>query len=203
MAPKQIVLIPIFFKEKAEQNKVSKLLNKTKNDLTKKGYRVIIDDSENSPGFKFNHWELFGVPLRIEIGPRELKDNKATIVRRTSRDKTVINIKDLDKSIEKEAKKLDEDITKNAEKYFSDNVRDSNDFKDLKKIMNKNRGFVRVPFCSVDFDGEDCADTLKAETNGGNVCGTLFPKAEKVGPKEKCIICGKKAHHKVYVAKSY
>ena len=74
---------------------------------------------------------------------------------------------------------------------------------EVKKIIKEYRGFIKVPFCSVEEDGEKCADILKAETEGGDVCGTLYPKEEKLTSNQKCIICNKKAKHLVYVAKSY
>jgi hypothetical protein len=70
-------------------------------------------------------------------------------------------------------------------------------------LIKKYKGFIKVPFCSVDVDGEKCANKLKEETSGGNVCGTLYPKEEKVKPGQRCVVCGKKAKHVVYIAKSY
>jgi prolyl-tRNA synthetase len=204
MAPKQVVIIPIFFKDKEEQKAVEKYIAKIEADLKKKGYRVIIDNSDNKPGFKFNHWELFGVPVRIEIGPRELSDNKVTVARRTNRkDKTTVSVNDISKVVKDHASKLDKEIEENAKKYFADSTREAKTMDDIKKIMNNHRGFVKVPFCSVDKDGEGCADILKEATQGGNVCGTTYPKTEKVSKGDKCIVCGKDAKHIVYVAKSY
>jgi hypothetical protein len=69
--------------------------------------------------------------------------------------------------------------------------------------MKKHRGFVRVPWCSIEKDGEKCDDKMREETQGARVCGTLYPKEEKVSKSSTCIVCKKAAKHIVYVAKSY
>ena len=203
IAPLQIVITPITFaNKKAESKNVIKKCVELEKQLIKEGYRVKFDNSESSPGFKFNNWELKGVPLRIEVGPRELTNKKVSVVIRTSKDKKQISISKLSKEIKVLSIKLDKDIQNNANKYFNDKVKDADSLTELKTIIEKYRGFIRIPFCSTKNDGEKCADKIKSETNGGNICGTLYPKEDKVLNK-KCVICAKKAEHLVYVAKSY
>ncbi len=202
MAPLQIVIIPITFANKKEDaNRIKKVCKKLEDRLKKLNYRASLDDSEETPGAKYHKWELLGVPIRIEIGPKEIKVRSLAIVTRTGMKKSVKE-KELLKEIEKIAKEIDNEIGKKADLYFKDNTRNASSLKEVKTLMKNYRGFIRVPFCSVDKDGEKCAEILKEETEGGNVCGTLYPKEEKVG-KGKCIICNKKAGHIVYVAKSY
>jgi len=97
----------------------------------------------------------------------------------------------------------DEKIKKNADDYFKNKIKETKSFEELIRIINNYKGFIKVPFCSVDFDGEKCADILKEKTNGGNVCGTIYPKEDKLEKDDKCIVCGKKAKNVVYIAKSY
>lgn len=202
MAPKQVVIIPIIFKNKTTKE-VMNYIKTIEKKIAKAGFKVIVDSSDNKPGYKFNHWELFGVPLRIEVGPKEVADKKVTIARRTDGNKTTVKATDIIKEIKKQAKELDSQIWKNAQKNFDHNTRDAKTLDDVKKIMKSHRGFIRIPFCSVDNDGEECAEILKAETQGGNICGTLYPKPEQVGKNDKCAVCKKQAKEIVYVAKSY
>ncbi|MBU0929586.1 MAG: proline--tRNA ligase [Nanoarchaeota archaeon] len=197
MAPIQIIIIPILF-----SNKDNKAVIKKCKDIESKlkNYRVKIDLTENTTGYKYNYWELHGVPLRLEIGPKEVKENKITIALRTG-SKFSIKLNDLTKEIEKNAKLLDKKIEEKASTYFKDRIKETNSYNELKKILKDHKGFVKVPFCSMDWDGEKCADKLKEET-AANVSGTLYPTEDKIKDK-KCIICGKKAKHLVYVAKSY
>lgn len=202
IAPVQVVIIPIISnKNEKESTSIIEYCKKIKNLL--KEYKAEIDLSENSPGFKYNHWELKGVPIRIEIGPKELKSKKATIKRRTDRQGKSVTLKSLKDEIKKQAKEVDQQIEKNAEKYFKDKIRNASSLNDVKKIISSYKGFIRVPFCSVEMEGKECADILKEKTEGGVVCGTLFPVAEKAKPNEGCVVCRKKASQIVYISKSY
>lgn len=204
MAPLQVVIIPITFSDKkSESKKIIDNCVKIENSLKKLCYRVKFDNSEETPGFKYHKWELQGVPIRIEVGPKELKSKKVSVASRTENKKTQISISKIDKEIKKLSIKIDKDIKDKADNYFKDNTRNSNSLDELKELIKKYRGFIKVPFCSVDNDGKSCADILKTETEGADVCGTLYPKEEKISLNQKCIICNKKANHIVYVAKSY
>ena len=202
IAPIQIIIIPIMSaKNEKESKKISEYCEKIKKLLS--GYKVQIDLSESSPGFKYNHWELKGVPLRIEIGPKELKSKKITVKRRTDRQGKTVTFKSLKNEIKKQAEEINMQIEKSAEKYFKNKIRSASSLNEIKKIILAYRGFIRSPFCSVDSDGKECADILKEKTGGAVVCGTLFPNAEKPKQNDNCIVCRKKAKEIVYIAKSY
>jgi prolyl-tRNA synthetase len=196
LAPKQVVVVPIF-KDK-DKKSVLNYCNELKESLN---FSCIVDDSEATPGFKYNNWEMKGVPIRIEVGPKEVSSKTVTVVLRTNRNKIQTKLKDVNSEIKKQADILDKEIENKSKTYFKDNTHDAKDLDELKRIMKSYRGFVRVPFCSVDKDGEACADKLKEQTDGVNVCGTLYPKEEKASGN--CIVCNKKAKHIVYTAKSY
>ncbi|HIH14518.1 MAG TPA: proline--tRNA ligase [Nanoarchaeota archaeon] len=198
IAPVQIVIVPVFFEKNISAvDKKCKELGKT---LQEKNYRVKYDDSENTAGWKFNEWEMKGVPIRIEVGPREVKEKNLTLVRRDTKQKEVIREKDLDKKIISLSNDILKNITKKAETELKNSITDAKTFADLKKIIETKRGIIRAPFCSIDFDGQKCADKLQNELSV-KVRGTLFNKNEKASGK--CIVCGKPAKHIVYVAKSY
>src|SRR3989344_7593780 len=198
IAPVQIVIIPVFFeKNKSTVDKKCRQLEKT---LAENGYRVKYDGSENTAGWKFNEWEMKGAPIRIEVGPREVREKKLTVVRRDTKQKEIIKEKDLNKKIISLADDILKNITKKAEAELKNSITDAKTFADLKKIIMTKRGMVRAPFCSIDFDGQKCADKLQNELSV-KVRGTLFNKYEKASGK--CIVCGRPAKHIVYVAKSY
>jgi len=202
IAPLDIVIVPITFAGKEDVNKKTDTYCKElKKDLGKK-YKVVYDDKDETPGFKYNKWELKGVPIRIEVGPKEVEKQTATIVRRVDRKKISINKAELEKNIKSQLKENDTLIKKRAETYVKDNTQSAESFDEVKKIFKSHRGFVRVPWCST-VTGETCADTLKAETQGVYVCGESLKNPEKVKKGQKCIVCNKTAKHIVYVAKSY
>ena len=200
LAPIQIVIVPVLFSDK-DENTIIKRCKELETKLKK--YRIKFDDTEASPGYKYNYWELRGAPIRLEIGPKEIKKNKITLSLRTnSKNKISVKIKDLIKEIERNVALLDKKIEEKANSYFRNKTKEAKSYEGLKKIIKEHRGFVKVPFCSVDLDGEKCADKLKQDTTA-NVSGTLYPKEDKVKVGQRCIICNKLAKHIVYVAKSY
>jgi len=203
MSPIQIVIVPITFTKKPEGSK--KILERCyslESKLKKLCYRTKFDNSDASPGFKYNKWDLYGVPIRIELGPNELKKNAITITLRTQYRKKTIKLSNIEKEIKKYTIKLDQEIKERADKYFKNKTRNASSLKDLKDLIKKYKGFIKVPFCSIEKDGENCANILKAETTC-DVSGTLYPKEEKPKNNPKCIICNQTAKHIVYVAKSY
>lgn len=197
LAPKQIVIVPILFDDSSE--KVLKRAELIKKKL--KGYKVIIDDSSKSAGWKFNHWELKGVPIRIEIGPKDVESNSVVIVRRDTLEKKAIKESDLLKEVEK----IDEDFTKNlfrkARSLVEGNIIDVSSLKDLKKAMDSEK-IARCVFCSRSMDGKSCADKVKEESSG-EVRGTKFDDPSVPSAKEKCVVCGNPGKVFVYVARSY
>ncbi len=199
LAPIQIIIVPIIFADK-DSKKLIEFCENLETKL-KENYKVKFDDADETPGFKYNKWELMGVPLRIEVGPKELKNKSLSLILRTEGKRKQVRLNEIEKEIENASIKIDKDIEDKAKEYFKDNTRDANSLKDLKGLLKKYKGFVRIPFCSVEKDGEKCAEMIKAETEGANICGTLYLEEEKA--KGRCVVCSKPAKHIVYVAKSY
>ena len=197
LAPIQVIIVPIYTDE--NKDKIIKYCNKIKKTL--KNYRVEIDLSDNTPGFKFNEWEMKGVPLRLEIGQKEVDSNTITIAVRTTKGKDNISLKDIKKTVKNKGKVITNYLKQEADKNFEDIIHDAKTMDELKTVLGTG-GFARVPFCSINKNGKDCADNLKAETTG-DVRGTRFDKNEKPDAGAKCIFCGKPAKHIVYVAKQY
>jgi prolyl-tRNA synthetase len=197
IAPKQVVIIPILAdKEPSVLKKVHEIAEK----LEKEGYRVEVDESEKRPGEKFYFWEMKGVPIRIEVGPRDMKEKKVMLYRRDTENKVLVSEKDLVKEVAKQGKELSENLKSKSEKDFKSIIKDCKSISETKKVVGK--GIARVCFCSCNKDSESCAKIIETET-GGEIRGTRIDINEKPSEKDTCIVCGKKATEIVYVAKSY
>jgi prolyl-tRNA synthetase len=197
IAPKQVVIIPVLAdKEPAVLEKAIELSNL----LEENGLRVEIDSSEKRPGEKFYFWEMKGVPLRIELGPRDLKEKKLVIYRRDTEKKLVINENELVAEVLKQGKEISENLKSKAKKEFESIVKDCKSISEVKKVVGK--GIARTYFCSCTKDAEQCAEVIEKET-GGEIRGTRIDITEKPNKTDKCIVCGKPATEIVYVAKSY
>ncbi len=197
LAPIQVVIIPI--PKKGAKQVVYERCKEIEVTIRKAGFRVHIDDTDNRPGDKYYYWEMRGVPLRIEIGNREVENNTATIFRRDLRTREVVAISDLRKSIHKLGEALTKELLSRAEKRFVGAIQDANTLKEVRQIL-KSGHIARVNFCSMDLDGEACAEKIKDQM-GGEVRGTRLGQEEK--PWGPCIVCGKSAKVVTYIGRAY
>ena len=196
ISPIQIVLIPIF--NKKNKKKVlgeSKKINKKIESL---GIRTKIDDDEKRPGEKYYEWELRGVPFRLEIGEKELKEKKLTLFVRDTLKKQKISINKL-KEIKQLGEKFDKRLISKADQFLKNKIVNCKTKQEIKKVI-KDKKIARVNFCSIDKQGEKCAEIIEKEINA-EVRGILANKHEK--SNGKCVICGKPAKEVVYVGRSY
>ncbi|MEM4335542.1 MAG: proline--tRNA ligase [Candidatus Anstonellales archaeon] len=195
-APIQVVIVPIY---KADnKKKIDGYAERVLSSLH--GLRVHYDTSEKTPGFKFNFWEMKGVPVRIEIGEREVESGKAVVVRRDTREKHTVDLKNLRATLEKTAERMFDEMKGRAKKRFDSLFHEAGTIEEMEKKLDMG-GFVKVPFCSIGMDGKKCYEKIK-ERMHAEVRGVRFPDEEKVKDK-KCIVCGKAAKHLVYVARQY
>jgi prolyl-tRNA synthetase len=161
---------------------------------------VKLDDSDRTPGFKFNEWEMKGVPLRIEIGMRDVESNSVVVVRRDTGEKINVKLEELDAKLGELAGAIDKNIRERADKWFSGKLSSADTMADLGKKIDLN-GFVRVPFCTDSMEGEKCADIVK-DKQQANIRGSLFGSNEKPTGK-KCVACGLPATIYLYAARQY
>jgi len=196
IAPIQIIIIPIF--NTKNKNNIIKQATKLKEKLNSIEIRTEIDASEKRPGEKYNHWELRGVPFRIEIGEKEFKTKKLTLSIRGIAKKETFSIKSIHK-LKELGKKFDTRLKEKAEEFMKGRIVNCKTKQDIKKAI-KNKKIARVNFCSTEKQGEKCAEIVEKEINA-EVRGTLANKKEK--PTGKCVICGKPAKEVVYVGRSY
>jgi prolyl-tRNA synthetase len=196
LAPIQIVIIPILFKEKEDI-----VLTKTKEifERLNNKYTVKIDDSDESPGSKFYNWELKGVPIRIEIGPRDLEKNQMVLVKRHDGKKIFVKDSELEKIVDEIAQNYTREIKEKSMIDFESQIELTYE-KDAAIEAIKNGKIVACGFCSIDLDGERCAEIVEKDI-GAEVRGKRVD--EEKHEFATCIICGKPASCTVYLAKSY
>ncbi len=193
LANEKIVIVPILFDE--TKSKVLKKVEEIKKSL--KIFNPILDVREDvSPGRKFNEWELKGIPLRIELGPKDLEKKSVVVVKRNTGEKISIKIASLKKEISKLLKTIQKELYDNANKLLKNSMKSSKDIKETIKFV-KDKKMVSVPMCK----GEKCEEGLKDKMPG---LKTLFIDSEKkISGKEKCLVCSGKAEYFVYVGRTY
>ena len=198
LAPIQVVIIPIQVKGKeAPVLEKCRLLTE---QLKKAGLRVKCDEREETPGAKYYYWELKGVPLRIEVGPRDLEAKAYPVARRDTREKVSIPEAELVGKLQEMGAALTQNLIARADAWFNSMIQTANSFDELGEKLKKG-GLVRVNFCSIENDGEPCAAKVK-ETLQADVRGSLFTPEQPFGDK-KCVACGAAAKVVVYAGKQY
>jgi prolyl-tRNA synthetase len=199
IAPVQIVIVPIY--DDANRDAVLEKAREVKSDLEKRGsFRCELDDREGyTPGWKFNYWELKGVPLRVEIGPRDIEQKQVVLVRRDTAEKKSVPAAKAFIHAKAALRDTQRALTRAADKRFKRSMYKAATMHSLKTILREKGGLVKIAWCG----NVDCADVIKAETDGGVLRGTLYgePQANMAG--RKCVYCKKQAAQEVYVARQY
>jgi prolyl-tRNA synthetase len=195
IAHTHVVIVPIFYKE-IEKKKVLKKAKEFEKKLEKEGLKVILDDREEyTPGWKFNEWELKGIPVRIEIGPKDVKEKRITLVRRDNFKRITVKDTDAIRIVKKTLDDIQKDLFKKATKFLKDHIITVKTFKEFKDVLGKKGGFLRACWCS----SQECEEKIKEET--GATIRIIPFKKEKIF--SGCVYCGKKAEEVVYFAKAY
>ena len=184
IAPKQVVLIPI-----KNEEKLISVCEHVKEALEAKDITSYIDYSDKSAGFKFAEAEVNGIPIRIEVGPRDLDNNDVTIVRRDTLEKSTIKLNDVVNVVMQQLDKMQEDMFNKAYRNLNEKTYDADTLEEVKDIMENHPGFVNAYWCG----DEDCELKMKEIKGTKSRCITESDDYEY----QKCIVCGKKAKHKV------
>lgn len=191
VAPIQVVVLPIAFHKEGVLEKALEI----KNELAKT-FRVEFDDRDTySPGWKFNYWEMKGVPLRLEIGPKDIEKGQVTAVRRDTLEKFTLPMEGLTEKISEILDDIHQTMFNMALKNREEKTYTTTDYEEIKRIMKETPGFVKTMWCG----SRECEDKLKEETAATIRC--LPFEQEHLG--DTCPFCGKKAEHMVYIAKAY
>lgn len=190
VTPIHVVIVPILFDKTkdAVMKKAAEIADVLRKDLV-----VHLDEREGyTAGWKFNEWELKGIPIRIEIGPKDIEKGQAVVVRRDTGEKSFVKEGDLLKNVQSVLGEMQTDMFKKAQRAFSDALVDVSGYQDLKKAV-KDKKMALTGWCG----GRECEDKIQEETTA-----TIRLIAEK-NTKKSCVYCGKKASETVYISRSY
>jgi prolyl-tRNA synthetase len=196
LAPIQVVVVPIF-KNDAEKEKVMEVADRIFSELKAAGIRIKMDDRDNvSSGFKFNDWEMRGVPVRVEIGPKDVEKGSVALARRDKpgrEGKTFVSQEGLTDSVKNLLIDVQASLLKRATEYRDANIHDVSDYEELKKVVQD--GWAFSYWC----ESTECEKKVKEEAKA-TTRNIPFNQPDVEG---KCIVCGKPSKRKVYFAKAY
>lgn len=192
VAPVQAVIIPIAMHKEGVLDKAQELLSVLKNA----NIRVKLDDSENSPGWKFSEYEMKGVPVRIEIGPKDIENNQCVLVTRHNREKTIVPLESLAEAVNTKLQDVHDGIYQKALENRERRTYACTSLDEIVKVLEeKGDGFVKAMWCG----DEACEDMVKEKTGVGSRCIPF----EQEQLSDKCVCCGKPAKTMVYWGKAY
>jgi len=194
LAPIQVVLVPIW-KSDDQKARIAAATQHAEAELSK-SFRVKADlRDEMSPGWKFNEWELKGVPLRLEIGPRDLEASQFTAVRRLDRRKSAVPFGHLARQVGDLLDTIQADMLSKGRDSLRDNTRDARDYREFQEQIEATGGFFRAHWCG----DVACEQRIKDETKATIRCVPLDGNREE----GTCLLCGRPSHEWVYLARAY
>ena len=191
VAPTQVMIIPIKQKAEGVLDKAYEICE----ELKKKGFRVKVDDSDKSPGFKFAETEMRGVPFRVEIGPKDIEEGKCIIARRDNGVKFECAIADIASKIEELIPVVQKDMFEAAKARRDSQTYEAKDWDEFKGIFDAKTGFVKAMWCG----DVECENKIKEELAVTSRCMPF----EQETISDKCVCCGKPAKKMVYWGRAY
>ncbi|MEE1246950.1 MAG: proline--tRNA ligase [Acutalibacteraceae bacterium] len=190
VAPIQLVIVPIASHKEGVLDKANEL-----KDKLSKVCRVKLDDSDNSAGWKFAEYEMKGVPLRLEIGPKDIENNRCVVVRRDSNEKIFVSLDELEQRVPELLQEVHDGLYQKALDRRAAMTFTAKDYAELKDIADNKPGFIKAMWC-----GErECEDKLKDELGITSRCIPF----EQEQLSDTCVCCGKPAKHMLYWGKAY
>ena len=191
VAPIQVVIVPVAQHKEGVLEKANELKKRLEKD-----FRVKLDDSENSPGWKFAEYEMKGVPVRIEIGPRDIEANKCVICTRHNLEKSEADLDNLEAAVAEKLGEVRDGLYAKALENREKHTYSCTTIDEIKQALEKNGdGFVKAMWCG----SEECEDSVKAQTGVGSRC-IPFDQEQL---SDKCVCCGRPAKKLVYWGKAY
>ena len=190
IAPIQVVIVPIASHKEGVVEKASEVC-----DRLKKVCRVKLDNSDQTPGWKFAEYEMKGVPLRIEIGPRDIENNQCVVVRRDNREKIFVSLDELETRIPELLAEYRDALYNKALAHREEMTYDAKTLDEIKEIADNKPGFIRAMWCG----DRECEDKLKEVAGITSRCAPF--NQEHIS--DTCVCCGKKADKMLYWGKAY
>jgi len=192
VAPVQAVILPIA----AHKGGVMEACTELRDTLKKAGFRVKLDDRDTvSPGFKFNDWELKGVPVRLEVGPRDLENGVVTVFRRDTLEKFTLPIGEIAEKLGGLLEEIQQTLFDQAKAFRDERTVTVNSMEELETAVNQ--GFAKAMWCG----DRACEDTIKEKFNASSRNMPFDQEAHRFS--DRCVCCGKKAEKVMYFAKAY
>lgn len=195
IAPVQVVIVPI-----SPNKEIQMAAQELKKKLVSGGIRTVVDNTKKSIGEKFYYWERKGVPVRMEIGPKEMEKEEVKVVRRDTGEEYFLKQEDVLEKIKEVERDIQETLRKRSKQLLQKKIHNAETITDLKKICRQKEGIARAPFCSYGKEGEKCAKKLP---KGLHVRGVKYPEPESPKEEQSCIVCGETAEVIVYIGREY
>ncbi len=192
IAPTQAMIIPIAQHKEGVLEKAEEILT----TLKVANIRTKMDDSEKTPGYKFAQQEVLGIPVRIEIGPKDVEENQVIVVRRDTHEKITVKIDELTTKLKEIFETIQKDMYNRAKEFLDSHIDTATTMDEMVEKFKTNRGFVKAMWCG----DEVCEGEIKYETGGA---GSRCIPFDSEHLSDKCIYCGKEAKHMVIWGKSY
>ncbi|MFH0749678.1 MAG: proline--tRNA ligase [Candidatus Gottesmanbacteria bacterium] len=201
VAPIQVVIVPILSTKQTSKKDQSAFVDRVYQALLSEQIRVHLDDSDDSPGRKFNKWEMKGVPIRIEIGVKETDEETVTLVFRDIGEKKTMAWKECIMQIDDELAAMQTRLFEKQKAFLKSHTFDVSSYDEFKNIMASTKGFLKAFWC----EDAGCEKEIKNETKATTRCLPLDAKEDKSLPAEEgvCIHCGKPATHRWIFGQSY
>lgn len=191
IAPIQVAVIPIMQKKEGVLDKALEV----KEQLIKAGLRTNIDDSDKNPGWKFAEQEMRGIPVRVEMGPRDIEAGQAIVVRRDTREKITVAIEELADKIKDILEVIQKDMFEKAKIHRDEHTYVATNYEEFKDAVANKAGFIKAMWCG----SRECEDKIKEDTTATSRCMPF--EQEKLS--DVCVCCGKPAKSMVYWGKAY
>jgi prolyl-tRNA synthetase len=189
IAPVQVVIVPVQQQKEGVLDKAFELKGMLSN------FRVKVDDSDKSPGWKFSESEMRGIPIRVEIGPRDIEQNQAVLVRRDTHEKIMVSLDELDQQVRDLLDDIQKNMYEKAKNHRDEHTSEAVDLDTFTKTVEEKPGFVKAMWCGC----QECEDKIKESTGATSRC---IPFEQKT-LSDTCICCGKPAVKMVYWGRAY
>ena len=190
IAPIQVAIIPIQQKKEGVLDKAYEL-----KEVLSKNFKVKVDDTDKSPGWKFSEQEMRGIPVRVEIGPKDIEANKCVVVRRDNREKYEVSLDELETKLGEILDTMQKEMYERAKAHRDEHTYEAKNYEEFKDTIANKPGFVKAMWCG----DMACEDKIKEETTATSRCIPF--KQEHIA--DTCVCCGKPAKHMVYWGKAY
>ena len=189
IAPVQVIIVPIAMQKGGVVEKANELKDRLSN------FRVKVDDSDKSPGWKFSEYEMKGVPIRLEVGPKDIEKNQVVLARRDSGEKIIVSMDNLEEEVAKLLEDIQHSMLENARARRDSKTYVAKNMDEFEKIINETPGFIKAMWCG----DQACEDKIKEMTGATSRCIPF----EQEEISDTCVCCGKKAKHMVYWGRAY